>query len=604
MSDFSGNSDVNPALETPFQGSDGLDALWSPASATTALIRIESLSDALVQAGIATSEQVNSAESLMAKTPGRSLPSIFHDLGLDEEQLQLVVARITNWEFERINYEDYAGNKYLEALGFDYCEDRGLLPLRKSGNRVVVGFVDPEDLTLVDEVRHRIKAMVKPVVVTRADITSILERIRDADGDDREDDVSQIINDMDDDDVEVVQQKDEDIDLEKAAEESPVIRLVNYIIANAVKEGASDIHIEPMEKKLQVRYRIDGVLFDAMTPPFNMKNAISSRLKIMSNLDISERRLPQDGRIRCVIHGRKLDLRLSTLPVAAGEKAVMRILDTRSIQVDLDDLGFGGDMLTIWKNQIGNPHGIILVTGPTGSGKTTTLYSSLNQMDRQKLNISTVEDPIEYHLNGVNQTQTHEKIGMSFGAALRALLRQDPDVVMVGEIRDMETAKIAIQASLTGHLVLSTLHTNDAPSSVTRLINIGVEPFLIGSAVNATLAQRLVRRICKECSQPKPIKEEHADMLEAHGINAESIFMGTGCDNCRGTGYSGRVGLYELLVLDDFLRDRISANPNVTEFRRICVERGMTTLRQDGFAKVASGQTTIEEILRVTEAAS
>ncbi len=375
MSDFSGNSDVNPALETPFQGSDGLDALWSPASATTALIRIESLSDALVQAGIATSEQVNSAESLMAKTPGRSLPSIFHDLGLDEEQLQLVVARITNWEFERINYEDYAGNKYLEALGFDYCEDRGLLPLRKSGNRVVVGFVDPEDLTLVDEVRHRIKAMVKPVVVTRADITSILERIRDADGDDREDDVSQIINDMDDDDVEVVQQKDEDIDLEKAAEESPVIRLVNYIIANAVKEGASDIHIEPMEKKLQVRYRIDGVLFDAMTPPFNMKNAISSRLKIMSNLDISERRLPQDGRIRCVIHGRKLDLRLSTLPVAAGEKAVMRILDTRSIQVDLDDLGFGGDMLTIWKNQIGNPHGIILVTGPTGSGKTTTLYS-------------------------------------------------------------------------------------------------------------------------------------------------------------------------------------------------------------------------------------
>src|SRR5690606_20697575 len=262
--------------------------------------------------------------------------------------------------------------------------------------------------------------------------------------------------------------------------------------------------IEPQEKKLQVRYRIDGVLFEAMNPPHHMHAAIISRLKIMANLDISERRLPQDGRIRAMVHGRKLDLRLSTLPTAQGEKAVMRILDTRSIQVDLDHLGMDEDTLLMWKHHIDQPHGIILVTGPTGSGKTTTLYASLGQMDRARLNISTVEDPVEYHLAGINQCQTHERIGMTFATALRALLRQDPDVVMVGEIRDQETARIAIQASLTGHLVLSTLHTNDAPSSITRLINIGVEPFLIGAAVNGCLAQRLVRRICPHCKKQVP----------------------------------------------------------------------------------------------------
>ncbi|MCG8402502.1 MAG: GspE/PulE family protein, partial [Firmicutes bacterium] len=370
----------------------------------------------------------------------------------------------------------------------------------------------------------------------------------------------------------------------------------------AVKEGASDIHIEPQEKKLQVRYRIDGVLFDAMSPPLHMHAAMISRLKIMANLDISERRLPQDGRIRAMVHGRKLDLRLSTLPTAQGEKAVLRILDTRSIQVDLDDLGMNEDTLLMWKNQIKQPHGIILVTGPTGSGKTTTLYASLGQMDRYKLNISTVEDPVEYHLNGISQTQVQDRIGMSFAAALRALLRQDPDVIMVGEIRDTETARIAIQASLTGHLVLSTLHTNDAPSSVTRLINIGVEPYLIGSAVNATLAQRLVRRICEHCKtqvKPDPTTEDH---LLMHGLSTSEIWQGEGCDKCRNTGYSGRSGLYELLILDDNMRDKIAGNPNVTEFRRTCIERGMVTLREDGFKKVASGKTTVEEVLRVTEA--
>ncbi len=279
----------------------------------------------------------------------------------------------------------------------------------------------------------------------------------------------------------------------------------------------------------------------------------------------------------------------------------MRILDNRAISVPLEDLGFGEDTLVIWRNQIAQPNGILLVTGPTGSGKTTTLYASVQQMDLRRLNVSTVEDPVEYNLSGISQVQTHERIGMTFASALRALLRQDPDVIMVGEIRDMETATIAIQAALTGHLVLSTLHTNDAPSSITRLINVGVEPFLVGSAVRGVLAQRLVRRICKKCSQVAKIDSDMADILATHGVTASKLAHGKGCQKCRETGYSGRVGLYEMLLLDDFLRDAVARNPNVTEFRRVCTERGMVTLREDGFKKVALGQTTVEEVLRVTE---
>jgi type IV pilus assembly protein PilB len=338
-----------------------------------------------------------------------------------------------------------------------------------------------------------------------------------------------------------------------------------------------------------------------MSPPAAMQAAIVSRLKIMANLDISERRLPQDGRVRAMIHGRMVDLRLSTLPTAHGEKCVMRILDNRSINVSLDDLGFGENALTIWKNQVAQPHGILLVTGPTGSGKTTTLYSSLRCMDGNRLNISTVEDPIEYHLDTATQIQVYEKIGMTFSAALRALLRQDPDVVMVGEIRDQETAAIAVQAALTGHLVLSTLHTNDAPASVTRLINMGVEPYHISAAVNAILAQRLVRKICTHCREEYTPNEELQEFLTMQGFGVEKISRGAGCDHCRKTGYSGRLGIYELLVMDDALRDTVTRNPDVNQLRRLCRERGLVTLREDGFQKVMSGLTTVDEILRVTE---
>ncbi|MCA9299086.1 MAG: type II/IV secretion system protein, partial [Phycisphaerales bacterium] len=406
-------------------------------------------------------------------------------------------------------------------------------------------------------------------------------------------DVESILSDIEEDDVQIDEGEDMEVDLEREAAESPVIRYVNYIIQSASKDGASDIHIEPGDKSLKVRFRIDGVLFDAMQPPAKMAAAITSRLKIMANLDISERRIPQDGRIRCTVQGRKLDLRISTLPCAAGEKTVMRILDTRSISVGLDDLGFGESALQIWKTQIEQPHGIVLVTGPTGSGKTTTLYASLRQMDKVTKNISTVEDPIEYHLDGITQTQMHEKIGMTFAKALKALLRQDPDIIMLGEIRDEETAHTAIQAALTGHLVLSTLHTNDAPSAITRLVNIGLEPFLIGAAVNAVLAQRLVRKICEHCKQPAELNEELREFALMQGIEASKLMGGKGCERCRRLGYSGRLGIYELLVVDDMLRDIIARNPNVTEFRRLCCERGMVTLRQDGFRKVGDGVTTV-----------
>jgi len=582
-----------------------LEDLWQPEAADAGSEDGSSfdLGQALLEAGAITAAQLTNARNVEAKTPDRPLADILIEAGADQGAVQRLVAEHAGVPFQRLNPDAVNAEQAINRLGLDFCEKHGLLPICRTGSRLIVGVTDPARLIILDEVRHKLGQSVKPVVITPADLGAVIAARKEETGDAAEETFNEIIGEISEDEVEVIETEEEDLDLERMAGESPVIRFVNALIFNAVKEGASDIHIEPQEKRLQIRYRIDGVLFDAMSPPSHMQAAIVSRLKIMANLDISERRIPQDGRIRAMVHGRKLDLRMSTLPIVQGEKVVLRILDTRSIQVDLEDLGMDEDCLLMWKKQIDQPHGIVLVTGPTGSGKTTTLYSSLGKMDRGTLNISTVEDPVEYHLHGINQTQTHERIGMSFAAALRALLRQDPDVVMVGEIRDQETAKIAIQASLTGHLVLSTLHTNDAPSSVTRLINIGVEPYLIGSAVNACLAQRLVRKICDHCKTQTPPDDNVAEHLALQGISMDMVWQGTGCERCRNTGYAGRLGLYELLVLNDNLRDRIAGNPNVTEFRRMCIEGGMVTLRQDGFSKVAKGQTTVDEVLRVTEAA-
>jgi type IV pilus assembly protein PilB len=560
------------------------------------------IGERLLARDLINAEQLATARRVLTQSPGKRMAQVLIEMGVDEAAVQEQVAYLSRLPFERIADDDPTAMdlKSMHKLGPDYCRSNLVLPLRREGSRLVVGTASPDDLFVLDDVKRRLGvASVKHVLVTSHDIRGAIDEVVEPDAESY--DVKEILADVGDDDVEVVEDDVEGADLE-AAESSPVVRYVNHIIQTAVQEGASDIHVEPDDKTLKIRYRIDGVLFEMMNPPRKMHAALTSRIKIMANLDIAERRLPQDGRIRATALGRKLDLRVSTIPTPKGEKTVMRILDTRSINVSLDELGFGEETLTIWKNQIAMPHGIILVTGPTGSGKTTTLYASLRQMDRQKLNISTVEDPVEYNVGGITQMQTHDKIGMTFPTALRALLRQDPDVILLGEVRDMETATVAIQAAMTGHLVLSTLHTNDAASSITRLINIGIEAFLVGAAVNSVLAQRLVRRICQHCKKKESTPPEVAEYLLMHGINASKVMRGKGCKKCREVGYAGRLGLYELLILDDHLRDAVARNPNVTEFRRVCKERGMVTLREDGFQKVAVGATTIEEIFRVTDA--
>ncbi len=561
----------------------------------------------LVLRGELTPDKLANAQSVLKTTPGKRIQEILLEQGVDEVCVQKALAESEGLPFERIDLEKGLEGGFdgtmLQRLGTDFCKRHMVVPLRTEGQRVVVGATIADNVFLIDEIKQKLGvAGVKLVLVTPFDVKGVLEIV--GEGAQETPNVEEILEEVGvgEGDVQLEKASSQEVDLEKQAGEGPVIRYVNYIIQQAVKEGASDIHIEPAEKKLRVRFRIDGELFEMMNPPASMAAAITSRLKIMANLDISERRIPQDGRIRCIVGGRKLDLRMSTLPNGYGEKTVMRILDTRSINVELDQLGFDENTLTIWKQAIDSPHGIVLVTGPTGSGKTTTLYASLRTLDKNTMNICTVEDPVEYHLEGLTQTQMHEKIGMTFAVALRALLRQDPDVVMLGEIRDQETAHIAVQAALTGHLVLSTLHTNDAPSSVTRLVNIGLEPFLVGAAVNAVVAQRLIRKLCKECRKMEKPTDDMAEFLASQGCDADEMWVAKGCDKCRKTGFSGRVGIYELLSVDDQLRDIIARNPNVSEFRRLCQERGMVTLREDGMKKVAMGLTTVSEVLRVTAA--
>lgn len=587
-------------IEAVEQAETALTEIYTPEEGDRA-----DLGQWLVRQGALTDEQLAAAQNVLKQSPGQQLEQILLDMEIDEEPIRRGMAHFANLQFETIDTENIDSSvdvTMINKLTAGFCKEHGLIPLRRTGGRLVVGVTTPDNIFLLDDVKRRLGInSVKVVIVTGASINAAMEILQGPEVEE-EIDLESILEDVDEEDVQQVRDQSLDsVDLEKEAGESPVIRYVNFILQSAVKEGASDIHIEPGEKGMKVRFRVDGLLFEMMQPPRSMAAAITSRLKIMANLDISERRLPQDGRIRCVIRGRKLDLRMSTLPNTYGEKTVLRILDTASINVTLDQLGFDEDSLTIWENQVAEPHGIVLVTGPTGSGKTTTLYASLRTIDKSKLNISTVEDPVEYHLDGITQTQTHEKIGMTFAAALRALLRQDPDVVLVGEIRDHETAHMAVQASLTGHLVLSTLHTNDAPSSITRLVNIGLEPFLVGAALNAVLAQRLIRRICENCKQEITPSDDMKEFMEMNSMPCSVLYKGEGCAKCRKTGYLGRLGIYELLVVNDEMRDIIARNPNVSEFRRLCIERGMSTLREDGLAKVAQGLSSIEEVIRVTE---
>ncbi len=567
--------------------------------ASTELRPVESHSKKLID--LLTEQECLDAEGLVLVTRlqrqsrGRPLSTILVDAGVDEEAVQRAVAEISNLQFAKIEQQDVE-LALVDRLGLSWCKEHTVVPVCIDGKNYLAA-TSIDELFLTDDIRMEVGSRVGQMLSTRRDIVSILDALE------KKSDIRETSYDESGDDASFYAEEEqtETIDLEETAanaDSSPVVRLVGEMITRAVREDASDVHFESGDTGSRIRFRIDGVLHELMDSPKRLHGSVVSRIKILANLDISERRLPQDGRIRATVLGRPIDLRVSTVPTPKGEKVVMRLLDDRNIRIGLDELGFRKEALASWKHEIASPHGIILVTGPTGCGKTTTLYSSLQEMDRNRLNISTVEDPVEYELSGITQIQVHDKIDMTFSRALRALLRQDPDVVLLGEIRDMETASVAIQAAMTGHLVLSTLHTNDAPSSLTRLINIGIEPFLVASAVNGVLAQRLARKVCPKCVQLKSPNEKETKLLE--GYDCEQIPHAVGCSACRGSGYSGRLGVYELLIMDDELRDAIASNPTITSFRNLAIERGMQNLRHDGFAKVADGLTTVDEILRLT----
>jgi len=516
-----------------------------------------------------------------------------------EEQIMSALAAAYGVPFAHVS-PHIADPKVMDVLPREFLDKHTVLPLFKVRKRLTLAINEPANVFLIEEVGRLTGCEVLVVCGTSKEIKATLENHLPSANVFV---IDEIFDENDAGELSLVEDRLEDItDLEAAASDSPVIKLVNYLIYHAVREGASDIHVEPDDNTLRVRYRVDGVLHEKLRPPAKMLPAITSRIKIMALLDISERRLPQDGGIHVLMGGRPIDLRVSTMPGQHGEKVVIRIIDNRNVLVNLEKLGFAYEMLKQWRKALETPNGIILVTGPTGSGKSTTLYSVLKEFNRDDVNICTVEDPVEFNLGGVNQFQVNEKIGFTFAGALRSLLRQDPDIVMVGEIRDNETAKIAVQAALTGHLVLSTLHTNDAPGAITRLLNIGVEPYLVAASVNAVLAQRLVRKICSNCKEPYDPPVNVRRTVERMAGEVETFYRGTGCAKCRGQGFSGRIGIYELLVPNEATRDKITSAPSINELHAMAANSGMVTLRQDGMSKVKAGITTVEEVMRVTAA--
>ena len=518
----------------------------------------------------------------------------------------------------------------------DVAQKHSVLPLSRVGATLTLAMVDPTNVFALDDVKFMTGLNVEPVVVAEGSVQQAIAKYY---GSSREielasssvEEVSALpsangngaithadlvsLDSIDFDtgqaeDVEVLEDNEE-IDLStlsKMSEDAPVVRLVNVLLVDSLRRGASDIHVEPYEKELRIRFRIDGVLYDVMHPPLKMRDALISRIKIMSKLDISEKRLPQDGRIKIKVkvdsRSRELDFRVSTLPTLFGEKVVLRLLDKQNLMLDMTKLGFEPESLTKFKRNISKPYGMVLVTGPTGSGKTNTLYSALQSLNTVDTNIMTAEDPVEFNLPGINQVQMKEQIGLNFAAALRSFLRQDPNIILVGEVRDFETAEIAIKAALTGHLVLSTLHTNDAPSTISRLMNMGIEPFLVATSVNLIQAQRLIRRICKDC------KHEHQTPVEALvevGLKVEEAralktYKGKGCATCNNTGYKGRIGLYEVMEITDEIRELILIGASALELRKKAIDDGMITLRESGLFKIRAGLTTVEEVVRETVA--
>jgi type IV pilus assembly protein PilB len=526
----------------------------------------------------------------------------------------------------------------LHLIPQEVAQKYSVLPLSRVGASLTLAMVDPTNVFAMDDVKFMTGLNVEPVVVAEASIQQAISKYY---GGSREIELSPIAVeevvvdaamsksanggithadlvsldtiDFDTDrteDVEVLEDNEE-IDLStlsRISEDAPVVRLVNVLLVDALRRGASDIHVEPYEKELRIRFRIDGVLYDVMRPPLKMRDALISRVKIMSKLDISEKRLPQDGRIKIKVkvdaRSRELDFRVSTLPTLFGEKVVLRLLDKENLMLDMTKLGFEPESLVKFQRNISKPYGMVLVTGPTGSGKTNTLYSALQSLNTVQTNIMTAEDPVEFNLMGINQVQMKEQIGLNFAAALRAFLRQDPNIILVGEIRDFETAEIAIKAALTGHLVLSTLHTNDAPSTISRLMNMGIEPFLVATSVNLIQAQRLIRRVCHDCKREHPTPPEALMEVGFTADEAKSLktYKGKGCATCNNTGYKGRIGLYEVMEVNDDIRELILIGASSLELRKKAIEDGMITLRESGLYKVRAGLTTLDEVVRETVA--
>lgn len=605
------------------------------------------LGEILVRENLITSQQLREALDYQRQSGGR-LGSNLVKLGIiSDEVVTSVLSR--QYGVPSINLELFEIEiDTIHLISQEVASKYSVLPISKVGATLTMAMADPTNVFAMDDIKFMTGLNVEPVIASE---TSIQKAIADYYGSTKEidvlnngyqgelDDISakltkngngngivkvdEKISDadlgvsldtfefganVDTEQLEVVEEQDEiDLaELAKASEDAPVVRLVNVLLVDSLRRGASDIHIEPYEKDFRIRFRIDGILYDIMHPPMRMRDALISRLKIMAKLDISEKRLPQDGRIKIKVkidsRSRELDFRVSTLPTLFGEKVVLRLLDKEKLMLDMTKLGFEPESLEKFHRNIMKPYGMVLVTGPTGSGKTNTLYSALQTLNTPETNIMTAEDPVEFNLPGINQVQMKEQIGLNFAAALRSFLRQDPNIVLVGEIRDFETAEIAIKAALTGHLVLSTLHTNDAPSTVSRMVNMGIEPFLVATSVNIIQAQRLIRRVCSECKEKQNIPLEALVEIgfEEEEATEVEIFKGIGCERCNGTGYKGRVGLFEVMEITDELRELIIIGASSIELRKKAIELGMVTLRQSGLVKIRDGVTTIEEVVKET----
>jgi len=556
----------------------------------------------LVNANLISEDQLMKGLDHQKKEGGR-LGSILVKMGaLTEDRLVAFLSK--QYGIPAINLTDYQIDAAVARLiPAEVAQKYQVMPVARVGATLTIAMVDPSNVFAIDDIKFMTGYNVEPVVAAESAVRTAMNKHYE-----QTDALQTVMDSLHSTDTEMMDfvHDEEDLpdvgELKQQVEDAPVVKLVNLILAEAINRGASDIHIEPYEKNYRVRYRVDGVLYDVMQPPLKLKSALSSRLKIMSELDIAERRLPQDGRIKLKIKNKSVDLRVSTLPTLFGEKIVMRILDKGNLQLDLTKLGFEEKALVDFKEAIESPYGMVLVTGPTGSGKTTSLYSALNTVNRVGVNIMTAEDPVEYNLQGINQVHVREDIGLTFAAALRSFLRQDPDIIMVGEIRDFETAEIGVKAALTGHLVLSTLHTNDAPGTISRLLNMGIEPFLVSSSVILILAQRLARKVCSKCAE----EEKHSiPALLKVGFRQDEIdsitcMKGRGCDVCGGTGYKGRIALYEVMPLKEELRELVLEGASASEIKKTAIRLGMNTLRRSGLNKVKEGVTSVEEVLRVT----